>query len=91
MTKSELIAHVAAVSDCNKVTVSQVLDALFGDVIPDCLAEGTDVAIAGFGKFVPTMREARVGRNPSSGESIDIPAKMAVKFKPATDLKNKIN
>ncbi len=91
MTKSELIAAVSAVSECNKTVTAQVLDALFGDVIPDCLSEGVEVAIAGFGKFVPTMREARVGRNPSSGESIDIPAKMAVKFKPANDLKKKIN
>jgi len=91
MTKSELITAVAGESGVSKTDVSKTFDALFGSIIPDQLSEGTDVAIAGFGKFVPTMRESRVGRNPSTGESINIAAKMAVKFKPATDLKNKIN
>ena len=91
MTKSEMITEVANKTNLPKHVVEEVVAATFSDIIPDQLAEGNEVAIAGFGKFIPSLREARVGRNPSSGESIDIPAKMAIKFKPAAEFKNKVN
>lgn len=91
MTKSELIAAVATQSGVSKTEVSRVCEAIFSGVIPDKLAEGEEIAISGFGKFTSSLREARVGRNPSSGATINIAEKMVVKFKPATDLKKKIN
>jgi len=59
-------------------------------VIKERMYQEEPVSIAGFGKFSTTKREARVGRNPSTGGEIDIPAKNAAHFKPAKELKEYI-
>ena len=61
------------------------------EAIHDALVQGEEVAIAGFGKFMVVDRQARKGRNPSSGEEIDIPASKAVRFKVSKTLKDAVN
>ncbi len=55
------------------------------------LAEGRDVGIGGFGKFVVKGQKARQGRNPKTGEPVAIPAKSVVLFRPSTALKDAVN
>ena len=69
-----------------KSAVDAVFDAIAGE-----LAAGHDVAIAGFGKFSVTERAAREGRNPATGETIQIAASRAAKFSAAAALKNQLN
>lgn len=60
-------------------------------VLQEGLATGQGVSLKGFGKFVLQEKPARTGRNPKTGESIDIPAKTVVKFVPAPSFKSKIS
>lgn len=60
------------------------------ELIAQNLEEGHEINIAGFGKFKVTERAARTGRNPATGETIDIPAKKAFKFTPAKALKDRL-
>ena len=60
------------------------------DYIEQSLAEGGPVLIPGFGRFSITERAARNGRNPATGEEIQIPASKAVRFKPAKQLKDAV-
>jgi DNA-binding protein HU-beta len=69
---------------------ASVVDAAF-DLIAGELAAGRDVAIAGFGKFSVTERAAREGRNPATGETIQIAASRAAKFSAAAALKQQLN
>jgi nucleoid DNA-binding protein len=97
MTRKELIAAVHAEVEkgtANKMTksdVERVIGVTFDKVIPNSLMEGEAVSINDFGKFEPVVKAARVGRNPQSGDAVSIPEKAAVKFKPATALKSKLN
>jgi DNA-binding protein HU-beta len=61
------------------------------DAIAGELAAGRDIAIAGFGKFSVTERAAREGRNPATGETIQIAASRAAKFSAAAALKQQLN
>lgn len=90
MTKKELIDDVADMNDMDKSDVKNVLEATL-ETIQDSLVEGEFVDFHGFGKFVVNERAARKGRNPKTGESIDIAAKNAVSFKPAKALKDAVN
>jgi DNA-binding protein HU-beta len=66
------------------------VDATF-DAIAAELAEGGEVAVAGFGKFTVSERSAREGRNPATGETIQISASKAAKFSAASALKKTLN
>lgn len=68
----------------------KVLNALL-ETVTGALARGTKVSLAGFGTFEAVGRKARIGRNPKTGESLQIPAKMGVKFKPGVGLKGALN
>lgn len=84
MNKSDLI-DVVAKNTKTKKEAGETLDELF-NAIKNALSNGDRVQIAGFGSFSVTDRKARVGRNPKTGESINIPAKKVAKFKAAKDL-----
>jgi len=71
-------------------TPTSAVDAAF-DAIASELAAGHDVAIAGFGKFSVSERAARDGRNPASGETIQIAASTVAKFSAAAALKKQLN
>ena len=66
--------------------VYEILQAMF-DVAAKAIAAGEDVSIPHFGKFKLRLQNARTGRNPSSGEKLDIPEKSVVKFQPSTHLR----
>ncbi len=91
MNKTELINEVSKRTEVPKATVKKVVDATF-NVIADVLNWDGKVQLVGFGSFYVTTRKARKGRNPRTGEVIEIPARKVVRFragKQLTDLVNK--
>ena len=90
MTRSKLCARVAARSSLSKADVAAALGALTA-TSADALAEGETVTVAGFGKFTPRTRAARQGRNPRTGEPIDVPAARVPSFKAAKALRDALN
>lgn len=79
-TKSDLVDRVANTTGLAKADAAKAVDATF-DAIVEALAGGERVTVLGFGNFTVKDRAARVGRNPSNGEPVNIPASKAVKFK----------
>jgi DNA-binding protein HU-beta len=90
MTKQELAQRVAMDAGIAGAQAKGAVDAAF-DAIANELAAGRDVAIAGFGKFSVSERPARDGRNPASGETIQIAASTVAKFSAAAALKKQLN
>jgi DNA-binding protein HU-beta len=90
MTKHELAKQVAANAGLTGEQATSAVDAAF-DAIAGELAAGRDVAIARFGKFSVGERTAREGRNPATGETIQIAASRAAKFSAAAGLKQQLN
>ncbi len=91
MTKADLIDVLEIeASGPSKADIGRVLDAL-PRVIADRLGKGEVVSIANLGRFAAVKRAARKGRNPQTGESIDIPACVAVKFSCSKTLKDALN
>ena len=89
MNKTELISAAAEKSGITKKDAEQVLSAAF-DLIAAQLQMGEKVQISGFGTFEVKQREARVGRNPHTGEAVQIPAAKVPAFKASKTLKEKI-
>ena len=79
MNKTELVASVSESSNLSKKDVQAVVDGFLA-AIENSLKKGEKVAIVGFGTFETVKREARIGRNPKTGLSLDIPAKTVPKF-----------
>ena len=92
MTKSELISRVAAQQpQMKKTDVEAVVDAIFQQMTR-ALSERQDrVEIRGFGTFNVKQRNAREGRNPRTGETIQIPARKAIHFRAGKELNSNIN
>lgn len=86
MNKTELIAKVAELTDLSKKDATKAVDAVF-DAISDALQTGDKVQLVGFGNFEVRERQARKGRNPQTGDEIDIPASKMPAFKPGKSLK----
>jgi len=89
MNKTELIAKVAELSELSKKDAAKAVEAVF-DAISDALKNGEKVQLVGFGNFEVKERAARKGRNPQTGEEIDIPASKVPSFKPGKALKDVI-
>jgi DNA-binding protein HU-beta len=89
VNKNELIAHLAEKTGSSKTDAAASLDTVL-DAIADQLADGQQVVLAGFGTFETRARAARQGRNPQTGESIDIAASTSAAFKPAAALKRRV-
>ncbi len=85
MNKADLVNAMAAESGLTKADASKALNAFIAAVTA-ALKEGDKVALVGFGTFGVSERAARKGVNPSNGQSIEIPAKKVVRFKPGTEL-----
>ncbi|RLD46000.1 MAG: DNA-binding protein [Bacteroidetes bacterium] len=85
MNKTQLIDAMAAKSGLNKADSKRALEAFIGSTT-DALKTGDRVALVGFGSFSVNERAARTGRNPKTGEAIQIAAKKVVKFKAGSDL-----
>jgi DNA-binding protein HU-beta len=90
MTKNELAEQVASRTGLPASQARQAVEATI-ESISDELAGGGEVALAGFGKFSVSQRAARQGRNPSTGETIQISASKAAKFSAASALKKRLN
>jgi len=90
MNKAQLIDAIAGESGLTKADAKKALDA-FVKVTGDALKGGDRVALVGFGSFGVSERSARTGRNPQTGQEIQIPAKKVVKFKAGSELTDSIN
>ena len=89
MNKAELINAVAAAAEVSKKDAEAVLTATL-DAITDALKEGDKVQLVGFGSFEVKKRAARIGRNPKTKESIEIPASVVPVFKAGKALKDAV-
>jgi DNA-binding protein HU-beta len=90
MTKNELAEKVAQSADLGAGQARDVVETVF-DAVANELAAGGEVSVAGFGKFSVSRRAARQGRNPSTGQTIQIAASNAAKFSAASALKKRLN
>jgi DNA-binding protein HU-beta len=90
MTKNELAEKVAGRTGLAASQSREVLEVAI-EAISSELAAGGEVALAGFGKFSVSQRAARQGRNPSTGQPIQIAASKAAKFSAASALKKRLN
>ena len=88
ITKKDVVNLVKAKTDLSVKTTSEVVDALL-EVITEALADGDSVRFTGFGTFSVTERAARTGKNPRTGEVIEIAASKSVSFKAGKSLKDK--
>lgn len=90
MNKGDLINKIADSANLNKTQAGEALNAVL-DGIGDALKDGDKVTLIGFGTFSVSKREARTGRNPQTGATIQIAAKNVVKFKPGKELSDSVN
>ena len=90
MNRADLVNHIADITNLSKADTGKAVDAMF-DAIRDALARGEEFTQVGFGSFSVTERAAREGRNPKTGETIQIPAGKALKFKAGKVLKGVVN
>ena len=90
MNKNDLIAAVSDSADLSKADASKAVDAVF-DSVAAALKGGATVRLVGFGTFSVTQRAASQGRNPRTGEPINIPASNQPKFKAGKGLKDAVN
>ncbi len=89
MTKSEFVEQVADRADLSKKQADEAVKA-FLETIEETLKRGSDVTFSGFGKFHVADRSAREGRNPSTGEKIQIKASKVPRFTAGSGLKNSL-
>ena len=89
MNKTQLIDAIAAEAGLTKVDAKKAVDA-FIKTTGEQLKDGEKIALVGFGTFSVSERPARVGRNPKTGEKIEVEKKRVVRFKPGSDLANEV-
>lgn len=90
MNKSELIDAIATEADISKASAGRALDATI-DAITEALKNGDSVSLVGFGTFLVKERAARTGRNPQTGQTIEIKAAKVPNFKAGKLLKEAVN
>ena len=90
MNKQEFRTHIANQHDCTKVEAEKAIDMFTSSVI-DAVGQGNEISLIGFGRFSTTKIAARGGRNPRSGEAIQIKAYTQPKFKAGLKLKKACN
>ncbi|MBI4478134.1 MAG: integration host factor subunit beta [Acidobacteria bacterium] len=90
MTKAELVEEVSRVSDLTKKHSEVIVETVFKSII-DALQRGEKIELRGFGSFRLRQREPRKGRNPKTGDKVDVPPKKVPYFKPGKELKELIN
>ena len=89
MTKTDLIAQVAANTEMSKKSAEMAVNAAF-EALGKAMAEGEKISISGFGTFEVKERAARTGKNPATGATIEIPASKAPAFKPGKAFKDSV-
>lgn len=90
MNKTELIQSVAESSSLTKADATKAVDSVL-DAITSSLQSGSEVRLAGFGTFAISQRKATTGRNPRTGEPIQIAAANLPKFRPGKGLREAVN
>jgi integration host factor subunit beta len=91
MIRSELILRLTEEHpDLTHENATRVVDAIFGEII-DTLARGDRVEIRGFGSFSTVVHDARTGRNPRTGEAVEVQAKSLPRFKTGKALRDRLN
>ncbi|MBX3244672.1 MAG: integration host factor subunit beta [Acidobacteria bacterium] len=90
MTKADLVEKVAVEADMTKKDAEQLVEIVLESIV-DSLNAGEKIELRGFGSFRVRERNSRKGRNPKTGEAVDIPAKRVAYFKPGKELKELIN
>jgi DNA-binding protein HU-beta len=85
MTKADLVAKMAKEASITKAAAERALRCVT-DSIQDCVNRRERIALPGLGSFSTSKRKARIGRNPRTGQTINIPAKTVAKFSPAKEL-----
>lgn len=90
MTKADLIEEVSRVVEMTRKDSEVIVEAIFDSIVRS-LRGGDKIEIRGFGSFRTRERQARIGRNPKTGERVDVPAKRIPYFKPSKELKDLVN
>jgi integration host factor subunit beta len=90
MTKAELVEEVSRVSDLTKKHSELIVETVFRSIVT-ALQRGEKIELRGFGSFRLRQREPRKGRNPKTGDKVDVPPKKVPYFKPGKELKELIN
>ena len=90
MNKTDLVNQIAKKTGLTKTKSNEVIDALVSSVT-ESLTEGEKVTLVGFGTFTTSKREARKGRNPKTGEVINILGKTVARFKAGSELSKNVN
>jgi len=90
LNKSDIIDSIAEAASISKAAAGKALDATL-EAIVGALTDGSQVAFTGFGRFYISERAARTGRNPQTGEPIQIKASKIVSFKAGKDLREAVN
>jgi integration host factor subunit beta len=90
MTKADLIDEVARVTEVTRRDSEVIVETIF-DAIVHSLRAGDKIEIRGFGSFRTRQRKPRVGRNPKTGDRVEVPAKKIPFFKPSKELKDLVN
>ncbi|MEM6963679.1 MAG: HU family DNA-binding protein [Bacteroidota bacterium] len=90
MNKGDLINKVAEDANISKSQATEAVNCVIS-TIGEALVDGDKVQLVGFGTFSTSFRKARTGRNPKTGESLEIAAKTVVKFKPGKELSSSVN
>lgn len=89
MNKSDLIESIASSAKISKVAAEKGLNGML-TTMSAAMEDGERVTLVGFGSFCVVDRAPRLGRNPKTGESVPIPSRRAVKFRPGKELSKKI-
>ena len=89
MTKKEIVLKIADETDAKQINVKLIVQKTL-DTIIDSLSKGETVELRNFGIFKVKSRKGRMGRNPRTGESIPVPEKKVVTFKPGLVMKEKV-
>ncbi len=90
LNKQDLISQIAEQSDCTQAQATKMLNSTI-DVITSTLSSGGSVNLTGFGKFETAARKATTGRNPQTGQTIQIAASTQPKFRAGKALKDAVN
>lgn len=90
MTKAELVEEVARSTELTKKHAEIIVNTVFESIV-DSLKAGEKIELRGFGSFRIRQRGARMGRNPKTGDQVEVPAKRIPYFKPGKDLREMLN
>jgi integration host factor subunit alpha len=90
MTKAEIVEQIYEKIGFSKKESADIVELVF-DTIKDTLSKGEKIKISGFGNFVVRQKRSRVGRNPQTGETIEITARKVLTFRPSQVLKSALN